>query len=83
MRPDIRIPVNNQPALEGLIMREYASFAILCADRSGEAIPEQNQCEANFNTLLDHYPGGVRRPEVSAEQTNEAIARLGQKAVAA
>lgn len=81
MSPDIHIPKGNPRALQGLITREFQSFVVLKAYESSGHQDEMNQCEANMNSLLDHYPGGVQRPEVSAEQTNEAILRLGQKAI--
>jgi hypothetical protein len=77
-RPDIRIPVNNPRALQGLVTREFQSYIVLKAYVTSETRAEMDQCEANMNNLLDHYPGGVRRPEVSVEQANESIARLGR-----
>lgn len=80
-REPIRIPLNNTRALEGLIMREFASYTVLMARGSWDTSEESDKCKANYDILLDHYPGGVRRSEVSVEQANEAIYRLGQQAV--
>jgi hypothetical protein len=83
MKPDIKIPLNNQQSLEGLVTREFQSWVVLKAQNDSDVQDEIDQCESNFNNLLDHYPAGLPRPEVSIEQANEAILRLGQRAVAA
>lgn len=78
--PDIKIPKNNSQEMEKSITREYTERKRLVQRGSYDTINEANQCEVNFNELLDHYPYGKRRAEVSLE-TAHHIAKFGFVAV--
>ncbi len=89
--PDIKIPRDDPPGLENLIRREWADLRyVRSLDREAMAKRDAGQCEVNIDALLDNYPLGVRRRELTEDEMvtagygkyfKRALARAAAKAL--
>lgn len=73
--PDVAIPQGDVTDLRNAIIREWFDHRRLMMVGSGDTYTEAQQCVANWDSLLDHYPMGLKRNEVSVDQAHD-IARF-------
>lgn len=75
--PDVAIPQDDPPSMDRLLIREATELGGLLLYGCAESLKDAKQCRVNIDDLLDNYPLGKPRNEITLEQAHRIAKNLG------
>lgn len=75
--PDVAIPQDSPPSMDNLLIRENSAIGELLLKGSADTLAEAGQCRANLDDLVDNYPLGRPRNDITLEQAHRIAQGLG------